>query len=513
MINQYSKIHHLMQHIEGVAFETDIDGNFIFLNDKWEFYTNFTVKECIGKNINDVFKLNSTNYKLSFDKAIAAKKDKIDFTFKYSCNNKLKWLQLKANFVNKDDGFNSFIGIITDVTEFKETQLELEKASALKDDFLLTMFHEIRTPLNDFTTLANQLLIDDGNNPERLKNLKSLKYSSEHLLGILNDLIDFKKVESGNVKIINKDFNLVHLLENIKSHFSLRAEKKGVVFNILQHQDIPKNIIGDDLKLTQVITNLLNNSLTYKNKGSIVLKIKSLGVERNKATLEFSIQDKGSNDYKQNRLAITENFLENNSYSYIKDGSKGLSLSITKRLLQLQDSDLVICNEESKGLSFSFKMVYELSNKLYSFKRNMIKMQSSFDPLDINVLVAEDNKMNITSLKPFFSKWGVNFKVVENGQELLKYFKMDSFNFDLVLMDLEMPIMDGYKATRTIRNLNDETKSSIPIVAFTSLSQTDIKVKTQRYGMNGFLSKPFNPIKLYKVLNTYAKSNIQRDVV
>lgn len=352
----------------------------------------------------------------------------------------------------------------------------------------------------------------ENHSPEQNEHLKSLKYSGEHLLGVINNLIDFNKIESGNVQLANKNFNLNYVLESIKSLFYSRAENKGVVFSIVKHNAIPNSIMGDSLKLTQILNNLLNNSLNFTKNGSIVLHVKCLGVKDNKHELKFKIIDTGISNVQQKRNIVFEDFVNDKEAFATVTKGYGLGLSISKKLLQILDSDLIIKIKTGKGASFKFTLLFDVSSKSNSSIDEIIKIQATYLPLNINILVAEDNKMNVLMLKPFFTKWNITYKVAENGEEVLKYFDQEKFNFDLVLMDIHMPILDGFKATRIIRNLSNSQKANIPIIAFTAFAQTDVKEKTQRYGMNAFISKPFNPLKLYKILKAYTKSELQRGV-
>ena len=188
-----------------------------------------------------------------------------------------------------------------------------------------------------------------------------------------------------------------------------------------------------------------------------------------------------------------------------KFGGTGLGLSISKSLLKLQDSDLEVESELGKGATFSFEIDYKVSNRLNVFKPEMVKTQLSYEPLNINVLIAEDNKMNILILKKFFSKWHVNYRIAENGEEVLENLENSNVDFDVILMDLQMPRLDGYETTRIIRK-SSKTTANIPIIALTAFAQTDIKEKAKSYKMNGFMGKPFNPEKLYSLLKSYTKT-------
>lgn len=506
------RLKNLVDNIGGVIFETDINGNFTFLNSAWETYSGYSVKESLGRNYLDFLVSDSVQSDIDISKTFGKHKRYIKFIFKHFYENSEKWFELKAKAFKAKNGLAAgFIGSITDVTTLKETEIELQKASTAKDEFLSTMSHEIRTPLNAVTGLTNILLMEDCL-PEQIDHLKALKYSGEHLLGLINDLLDFSKIKSGKMHLIEKDFSLKQLLENINRDFSLRAEKKGVVFNVVKYGNVPNNIIGDELKLNQILKNLLSNSLKFTEKGSIALQVKDFGIDRNKVRLQFMVIDTGIGISKVKQETIFESFMQANDDTSIKYGGTGLGLAISKKLLQLQKSDLDLQSEEGKGSCFSFTISYKVSNRLNSFKPDMVKAPLVYEPLNVNVLVAEDNKMNVLILRQFFQKWNINFKIAENGKEVLEYFEARNFNFDLVFMDLQMPVLDGYKTTRVIRNLEDDIKSNIPIIALTAFAQTDIKAKTKRYGMNGFMSKPFNPAELYRVLKSYSKPQLQKDV-
>jgi PAS domain S-box-containing protein len=508
-----TKLENLVDNVGGVIFETDIDGNFTFLNNAWNEYSGFTIEKTLGKNFKEFLVTKNIEGNKEFQELFSKKRKRIEFIFKYKINNKLMWFELKSKLIKDNNDLpTGFIGTIIDVTDLKETEVELQKASKSKDEFLSTMSHEIRTPLNAVTGLTNILLMEDYL-PEQVENLKALKYSGEHLLGLINDLLDFDKIKSGKLKVTEKDFSLHYFLENIKSHFQLRAEKKGVVFNVKKENDLPDNIIGDKLKLTQIVKNLLSNSLKFTEKGSIVLNVENLGINNNKISLKFSIVDTGIGISKSRQESIFDSFMQANSETSIKYGGTGLGLSISKKLLNLQDSDLVVESTLGNGATFSFEIRYKVSNRLNLYEPAMIKMQPNYEPLNINVLVAEDNKMNVLILKRFFLKWKVNYKVAENGEEVLKFFERSNFDFDLVLMDLQMPVLDGYQTAKFIRNISDKSKANIPIIALTAFAQTDIKEKTKHYKMNGFMGKPFNPEKLYKLLKSYSNDALNEQVI
>lgn len=508
-----SKLEQIVNNVGGVIFETDLDGNFTFLNDAWFKYSGLSIESSLGKNYRDFLNTDNIEGYQSLNELVTNKKDKLKFFFKYEKNKKVLWFDVKFKLAKDLKNIPSgFIGTIIDITTLKETEIELQKASKAKDDFLSIMSHEIRTPLNAVTGLSNILLMEKYL-PEQEENIKALKYSGEHLLGLINDLLDFSKIKSGKIKVAEQDFSLGYFLEHIKSHFTHRTKAKGLIFNIIKENDVPNNIIGDKLKLTQIIKNLLSNSLKFTEKGAISLKVKNLGVTNNKVKLEFIVIDTGIGISKNEQESIFESFMQANSGTSIKYGGTGLGLSISKELLNLQGSDFKIESKLGKGAAFSFIIEYKISNRLNEYEPEMIKMQPSYDPIKINVLVAEDNKMNVLILKRFFEKWKVNYKVAENGEELLRLFKKPKEKYDVILMDLQMPKLDGYETTKIIRNLEDKDKANIPIIALTAFAQTDIKEKTKQHKMNGFMGKPFNPVELHALLKSYSKIINQKKAI
>lgn len=505
------KFENTINNIGGIIFETDVHGNFTFLNNAWEMYSGISVEKTIGKNFKEFLfgEDNDGNYK--FKELLSRIKKDIDFIINHTIDGKVMWFEVKSKLIIDAKGRTTgFIGTITDITNLKEIEIELKRASEAKDAFLSTMSHEIRTPLNAVTGLTNIMLMEN-HLPEQVENLRALKYSGEHLLGLINDLLDFDKIKSGKLKLVERDFGLNYFLENIKSHFGSRAEKKGLKFYLVTENKLPNSIIGDDLKLTQIVKNLLGNSLKFTEEGSIRLCVKNLGIVKNRVMLEFKIVDTGIGIPKDRQESIFESFIQADQETSIKYGGTGLGLSISKQLLELQGSNLVVESELGKGATFSFIIGYKVSNRLNGYEPNMIKMQPKYAPLTIDILVAEDNKMNILILKKFLLNWKVKFVIAENGKELLKIYEKS--DFDLILMDLQMPLLNGFETTEIIRKLPNATKANVPIIALTAFAQTDIKKKTKQYKMNGFMGKPFNPIVLYDLLKSYSKDSIDNQAI
>ena len=499
-----TKLENIIDNIEGVIFETDLDGNFTFLNNVWTDYSGFPKKNSIGKSFKDFLKTNAIEVNGDINRKLLLEKRHIRFVFQKKKKKKMRWFEVKAKLVADQNGNASgFLGTIIDITNLKETELELKKASQAKDEFLSTISHEIRTPLNAVAGLTNILLLED-HLPGQEENLEALKFSGDHLLGLINDILDIDKIKSGKLNILEKDFSLHTFLNNLKMQYALEAQKKGIDFNVIIENEIPDFIVGDELKLTQVLKNLVSNSLKFTEEGYVELRIKSLNIIENKVSLQFRVMDTGIGIATNQQTDIFESFVQADSEISVKYGGTGLGLSICKKLLKLQGSDLKVESDMGMGATFCFDITYKVSNRLNMYEPGMVKLKPNFEPLHINVLVGEDNKMNALILRRFFTKWNVDYKIAENGEELLSHLASSESQFDLILMDLQMPILNGYETTKIIRGLDDPLKANVPIIALTAFAQVDIKTKTEHYKMNGFMSKPFNPEKLYGLLESYS---------
>lgn len=505
-----TKLETIVRNVEGVIFESDLKGNFTFLNQAWETYSRCSVEESLGKNFTHFLKDENIEGDQTVSHLFFGDIQNLEFILKNFQLESVRWYKVKFRMNKNSFGKNiGYVGTIIDITNLKTTEIELQEASEAKDRFLSTMSHEIRTPLNAVTGLANILLMDD-HMPEQEENLKALKYSGEHLLGLINDLLDFSKIKSGKLKLVEKEFNLEVLLKNIHSNFAHKADKKELQFEVKWCNKTPFLVIGDGIKLSQVLKNLLSNSFKFTERGGIKLTVNNLGVKNNRVDLEFKVIDTGIGIAKEKQETIFESFMQESAETSVKYGGTGLGLAICKRILKLQNSDLEVVSEPGKGSTFSFTLSFKISNRLSTYTPDLIQTQPTYKPLHLKILVAEDNKMNVLILKKFLQMWKVDYTLAYNGEEVIEiYNKKD---FDLILMDLQMPVMNGYEATKVIRGFSDKDKANIPIVALTAFAQADIKAKIQKYRMNGFMSKPFNPTELYNLIATYCyhKSTVWR---
>ncbi|MDB5154556.1 MAG: response regulator [Mucilaginibacter sp.] len=380
--------------------------------------------------------------------------------------------------------------------EFEKVIEKAEKSSQVKSEFLSTMSHEIRTPLNAVIGMTN-LLIMGNPRPDQRDNLDILKFSANNLLALVNDVLDFNKIESGKVVFENIKFSLADLMQNMCGGQKLKAEEKGLDF-ILEMDDSLKNkiVFGDPTRLSQIIFNLISNSIKFTHVGTVWVRMNQLEDHHNTVTVDFSVKDTGIGIEKENLDAIFEPFTQESITTTRQYGGTGLGLAIVKRLLELQGLQMSVLSQPGKGSEFSFNMEFPVSTEIamVQAEKQPLVIGSTDNLSNIRVLIAEDNLVNVMLMKKLFSKWGITPTIAENGERAIEMVQYG--NFDIILMDLQMPVLNGFDAAIEIRKMRDPKKANTPIIALTASALFDIKERVFSSGMNDYVSKPFKPEEL-----------------
>jgi signal transduction histidine kinase/CheY-like chemotaxis protein len=379
--------------------------------------------------------------------------------------------------------------------ELNEARIKAEEAIVEKAQFLSNMSHELRTPLNGIIGLTN-ILISEEMLPSQTNHLEVLKYSSDHMLVLINDILDFNKIEAGKVVLENDGFNLLETIEKMKSFFSWEASSKGLHFEVNANNILNRTVKGDVTRIRQVITNLISNAIKFTEKGFVIFSVEILEqLSEKQCTLRFSISDSGIGIENDKLEKIFESFGQADQTTIRKYGGSGLGLTISKRLITLMGSELKVESTPEKGSKFWFDLVLDCSvtEQILPVQKNINDMVA-FKKLA--VLVAEDNPINMLVVCKMLEKWNVVVHKAKDGSEAVEL--VGKNKFDLILMDLQMPVMDGLTATKFIREKNN----SIPIIALTATTDESLTQNLHEKGINDIVQKPFVPEDLYNKIKT-----------
>ncbi|MFA6085960.1 PAS domain S-box protein [Mucilaginibacter sp.] len=374
-----------------------------------------------------------------------------------------------------------------------------ERSSHFKSEFLSIMSHEIRTPMNAVIGITNLLLSEDPR-PEQLEYLNTLKFSSENLLAIINDILDYNKIEAGKLQLSKAPFNLLRLTQNIRQSFYAKALEKNLVIELISDSAIPEFVMGDQTRLGQILINLVNNAVKFTSAGKVTILLEKGQLNNKEVLVNFKVIDTGIGISAESLEVIFDPFIQEDQVINHEYGGTGLGLAITKRLIELYQSSIEVISELGKGTQFSFSILFDLlAEPVVPIPENMIPVNVPMNLLGMNILVVDDNKMNIMIASKFLKKWQANVDEALNGK-----IAVDMANnkaYDMIIMDLQMPVMDGFEATAIIK----QQYPHLPIIAFTADAMPETHNKAFEAGMCDYLTKPFVPDVLFEKVTRHRR--------
>jgi signal transduction histidine kinase/DNA-binding response OmpR family regulator len=381
-----------------------------------------------------------------------------------------------------------------------ESDKRNKEVANMKEQFLANMSHEIRTPMNAMLGFTN-LLRRTSLNADQRQYVQNIHSAGENLLALVNDILDLSKIEAGMMSLEETRFSLHSLVSSVSAMFSEKVKEKMLGFNILIDTNVPDILTGDAVRLTQILVNLLNNAVKFTEEGKIDVHISLLEHTDEKVRVRISITDTGIGISKEKQQTIFERFQQAEAETTRRFGGTGLGLAIVKQLITLQQGTIELRSEPGRGSEFVVELTYTVPdlNQLYEAA---LSAQEEAVPLQkISVLIAEDNAMNQQLISHLMKSWDIDHVIVNNGKEAIDELK--SRHYSIVLMDIQMPEMDGYVATHVIRN---EMKLSIPVIAMTAHAMTGEKEKCLQLGMNDYVSKPIKETVLYNMIGRHAQN-------
>jgi PAS domain S-box-containing protein len=398
---------------------------------------------------------------------------------------------------------------VFNATDRKEYERELlrerqraEQEARAKSDLISMISHEIRTPLNAIMGVAHLLGTPDLS-PKQQKLVRILRSSSESLLSLINDILDFSKIEAGKVSLEERSLDLRQLVHEIVDNLHVKAEEKGLALEAHVDERVPQSLLGDPIKIGQVLNNLLSNAVKFTAQGSVAVTLQVLERIPDAMSIDFQVADTGIGIAPDRLPHIFDEFTQANYDIGLKYGGTGLGLSISKKLVELHGSRIAVESELGRGTTFSF--VLRLRVPAAAAETVGAAAVSSEEPAlrGLKVLVADDNEVNVLVLTDFLRQWGVEIDVVTNGRQAVE--RVQAGDYDLVLMDLSMPELDGYAATREIRSLPDEKFSRLPIFAVSASTRMGHQHDLDAAGFTEFVGKPISPDILFAKIAKHAR--------
>jgi PAS domain S-box-containing protein len=484
-----------------IIFIVDYNGEIIYHNAAVIETLGYRKNGLIGKNFFD-FILPATlpEFRKAYQQS-TRKRFNESVEFQFLCRDKsFKYLEFNSINLYQSEKIKGLILDCRDIAQRKKDAEELLRAQKAKEQFLANISHEIRTPINGIAGMA-VLLSQNPSENEHLTYLNAIKSAAENLKVIINDILDLASIESGKLNFEQIGFNLNDLLESLIKTFSFQAIERNISLSYALKEDANQIYFGDPVRLNQILINLISNAIKFTHQGSISINCWVKKKEKKKYLVAFEVSDTGIGIAPDKLDTIFESFSQADASVTRKYGGTGLGLTIVKQLVELQKGKIEVRSEEGRGSSFTFYIPYELGNKA-NIKGHLqkdsplLKKGLGF----FSVLLVEDNDINRLYASSILKIWDCKIDIAENGFVAVE--KIKNEKYDVVLMDIQMPVMDGFEATKAIRSL-PSPMSQVPIIALTANATKKDVDQCLTSGMNNCIAKPFTPEDLYNVLLKY----------
>jgi PAS domain S-box-containing protein len=500
------RLQSMLDNSPSIVFIKDLEGRYLIINKAFRNALCLTDEQVIGKTDFDFDRSEmAAHFKKTDDEVVNTLRSiEMEESFD-SATGRQNFLFVKFPLFDKENRIYGIGGIATDLTENMENRQKLiaarkkaEKAEQLQEQFLANMSHEIRTPMNGITGMTNILMTTELDEQQQ-EYVKIIKQSSDNLLVLINDILDLSKIKSGKLSLEKMDFNLRETLDFTLAPFYLKAKERNISLQLMQDSALPGMINGDPYRLAQILNNLLSNALKFTERGTIRLHVKIKPEKED--VLEFSVTDTGIGIPADKLVSIFNSFEQASSSTTRKFGGTGLGLTITKKLVELLEGEINVTSVPGEGTSFNFTIPYEIIQK----DNDMKTIQGGASTSDTaglankKILVVEDNEINQKVISLILGKQGIKTEIAENGKVAVD--RLEEGNvYDLIIMDLHMPVMDGFQAATYMRQ---KLKITIPIIAMTASVLGNERARCFELGMDEYLSKPFVPAELFVTLKRF----------
>ncbi len=489
---------------------TDKDGIIRDVNDKFTAISKYTKEDLLAHEMKLV---NSSYHSESFFENLwtTIQSGKV---FRTEIKNKAKdgsyyWVDSTIiPFVDENKVPFQYVAIQSDITAKKASEDQLVKAKQeaenslkIKEEFISNMSHEIRTPMNALIGFTD-LLLETELTDEQREHLITIKNSEKLLLTLINDILDLAKLESGKIQLEDLPFNIHDTLHEVVKLLNVNAKDKGIELELFINSKVPQMIIGDTTRVQQILLNTVGNAIKFTDKGEVSIYVKSLVTNQREVVLTFDIKDTGIGIPEDKLSTIFDSFEQANQSTTRLYGGTGLGLAIVKKLVTSMNGEVLVESEVGVGSTFKIRIPFRTTQNTGSIAQILpIKKQEELGPLNFKILLVEDNKTNQILANTRLTRWNCDVKIANNGQEALEL--LEQHEFDIVLMDIQMPVMNGFETTIAIRNSENKNYTQIPIIAMTAHASHSEAEKATKIGMNDYIFKPFDPEVLHQKIKYY----------
>ena len=513
--------------VDDGLWDWDIQTGWIYLSPKWYEILKYQIDEVIGQ-MDDLIKLHHPEdtkmVQFLLDKHL--NRHTVFYSAEYrfkTGEGKWKWILDRGRVVQRaDDGKPlRMIGTFSDITQKKDYEKNLykakeaaESASQAKSQFLANMSHEIRTPMNGIIGMLS-LLVKNSQDDEQKEFAQTAKQSALSLLNIINDILDFSKIEAGKLKLETVSLSINSVVDDVFNILKLQAEQKELAFKFDVDESIPDFLFGDPGRIRQILLNLLGNAIKFTKKGTVSLNVSVIDETESIIWISFEISDTGIGIPKEHISKLFETFTQMDSSTTRKFGGTGLGLSIANKLTGMMNGKITVKSKPGKGTTFNCIIPLEKKIKdvsIYLEKKSLKKkeLESESGIIDINkssqkknqILLVEDNPVNLTFQKRLLEDLGFHVDIAKTGMEAINI--LENYSYDIILMDIQLPEMDGIEATKIIRDPNSTVKNhNVPIIALTAYAIKGDQEKFLQSGMDDYVDKPIIPEKFVKTIKKY----------
>lgn len=489
------------------VFITDANGEIEWFNEGFsKLFGYYSIEEYWKKRGHSIFEVSgNSNIREIVQKAISTKGSVIYENETPTSTGKLLWIKTALTPIfDETSELKKLVFVETDVTELKKAKETAEQALQIQEQFLANTSHEIRTPMNGVIGMTRQLL-ETPLNEEQVEYLNAIKESSNNLLHVVNDILDISKIRAGKVVFEKVEFRLSDIFKTLKFTLQYKVEEKNIYLKTDIEPSIPAVLMGDPVRLNQILLNIVGNAIKFTDNGGVTVSAKSNLLTDHRVNISFTVSDTGIGIPEDKLEYVFESFAQAETHTTRKYGGTGLGLSISKSLVEQQGGNISAESKLNSGTTFYFNLIFEIGDPNWqgpSFQSH--ETYTKQDLSHLKILLVEDNKINQKVAIFELKKWKITADVANEPMEAFE--KLRTINYDLILMDISMPGMDGLEATKYIRKSFSEPTKNIPIIAMTASALSGEKEKCFEAGMNDYISKPFNPTTLYSKIIKWTKA-------